>query len=296
MAETVAAIIARETRTPVPAAVAAVTDAAIALFPQGSILAALFYGSCLRDGITTGRLVDLYLLADSYRQAHPGRLAALANRLVPPNVYYVECAHGGETVRAKLALVTLDQLERLVGSETDNPYFWARFSQPAGIVTARDDQVRQRIEKLLAAAVRTMAAQARGLGPPDPGRPQTLFVQGFAATYQTELRSEPPGRAAQIVAVNADRYAAMAAELLPQLPDDPARAATWLRRRWLGKLWSVARLAKAAFTFKGGLDYLAWKIERHSGVRIEVTPWKRRHPIIGAIMLFASTRRRGGFR
>ncbi len=41
--------------------------------------------------------------------------------------------------------------------------------------------------------------------------------------------------------------------------------ANWPYRRFTGKLWSVARLLKAAFTFTGGADYIAWKIERHSG-------------------------------
>jgi hypothetical protein len=45
---------------------------------------------------------------------------------------------------------------------------------------------------------------------------------------------------------------------------------------------NLARLAKAAFTFSGGVDYIAWKIERHSGHKIEVTPFQRRHPLLAA--------------
>lgn len=69
----------------------------------------------------------------------------------------------------------------------------------------------------------------------------------------------------------------------------------WGLRRVQGKFLSVARLIKASFTFDGGIDYLAWKISRHSGVKIELTPWQRRHPLLAGIVLFWRLRRRGAF-
>jgi hypothetical protein len=53
-------------------------------------------------------------------------------------------------------------------------------------------------------------------------------------------------------------------------------------RRTLGRPLNVARLAKAAFTFEGATRYAAWKIERHTGVAIPVTPWRERHPLMAA--------------
>jgi hypothetical protein len=53
----------------------------------------------------------------------------------------------------------------------------------------------------------------------------------------------------------------------------------WRLRRWQGKVLSVLRLSKAAFTFHDSISYAAWKIERHTGVRVEVTPMLRRHPL-----------------
>jgi hypothetical protein len=54
----------------------------------------------------------------------------------------------------------------------------------------------------------------------------------------------------------------------------------WCRRRLQGKLLSVLRLLKALFTFEGGLDYIAWKLERHSGPRVEIPERVRRWPLI----------------
>jgi hypothetical protein len=59
---------------------------------------------------------------------------------------------------------------------------------------------------------------------------------------------------------------------------------------------TVARLAKASFTFAGGVDYLAWKISRHSGVPIEVKPWQRRWPLLAAITLLPRLLKRGAIR
>ncbi|MCA9474766.1 MAG: hypothetical protein KC563_03010, partial [Nitrospira sp.] len=59
---------------------------------------------------------------------------------------------------------------------------------------------------------------------------------------------------------------------------------------------SMLRLMKAAFTFQGGADYLIWKIERHSGVKVELTPTQRRHPIITGLVIFWRLYRQGAFR
>jgi hypothetical protein len=61
-------------------------------------------------------------------------------------------------------------------------------------------------------------------------------------------------------------------------------------------LLSVARLLKAAFTFQGGADYAAWKIERHSGVKIQVTDWQRRHPILASITLLPKLLKKGALK
>ena len=70
----------------------------------------------------------------------------------------------------------------------------------------------------------------------------------------------------------------------------------WVTRRFLGKLLSVLRLAKAAFTFQDGAGYLLWKIERHSGVSITLTSWQRRHIILASSVLFWRLYRKGAFK
>ena len=102
----------------------------------------------------------------------------------------------------------------------------------------------------------------------------------------------------------AERYDAItrvlcAPDAFPKIVSPEARrraARRWFRRRIVGKTLSVLRLMKSAFTFEDGASYLVWKIERHSGVRFELTPWQKRHPILASGTLFWRIYRAGGFR
>jgi hypothetical protein len=67
-------------------------------------------------------------------------------------------------------------------------------------------------------------------------------------------------------------------------------------RQRSGKGISVVRIVKGALTFQGGLDYLLWKVERHSGVAIELNDWQRKHPFLGAPRVLMQLRRAGAVR
>jgi hypothetical protein len=277
-----AAIVAAELATPAPTAVAAIADAARERHGPG-VCAVLFYGSCLRDGYHEGLLVDLYLLVDDYAAVHPSRLMRWLNRLIPPNVYYAETGHDGNVVRAKYALVSLPQFELRVGAGTRNPYFWARFAQPTGLVWSRNAAIGFRIRDALVQAILTTDRAVRPLVA-DPSDSTAFWARAFAETYRTELRAEKPHRAEAIVQREAERYRRVTAALgaSPPQGDEAAALRAWRLRRVEGKALSILRLIKASFTFAGGADYIAWKISRHAGVPVAFSPWERRHPILAA--------------
>ncbi len=292
-------LVAREAGLPVPAAFRAIGEVARARFAPAS-RAVLLYGSCLRDGEDRDRLVDLYVLLDDATSGAERPLLHTLGALLPPNVYHLAAPFEDRTVRAKVAVVGLARLERLVGPRTLEPYFWARLAQPVRLLWAADPAVEARVHALLARSVRTLVAAVRPLLGTAP-HPLGLFERAFHETYRCELRAERPGRAALIVTADAARYERLARLCLAGAPlpgpEEQARALRlWARRRRLGKLRSVLRLAKAAFTFEGGADYLAWKIERHSGERIVLRPWQRRHPILAGLLLLPRLRRRGAVR
>lgn len=283
---TLAAIIARSLDRPVPPEIRGLASHLLA--GRSGVAAILAYGSCLRGVPTTESLVDLYVLTDDLGGVSDHLLSRLACRLVPPNVYYVECEIDGQRYRAKYAVLPLALFARWM--KRDNPYFWARFSQPAALVFAAGDKARQMTVEAIARAATAMFAAARGRSAATDVLAQ--WTDGFAATYATELRAETAQRAGAIVAANADYYR----EISAALADASAAPANWRARRLRGKLWSVARLTKAAFTFTGGAEYIAWKIERHTGHRIELSAWQMRHPVLAGFTLLPRLLRRGAIR
>lgn len=279
-----------------------------------SALAVLFYGSCLRTGTDDG-LVDLYVLVDGYRSAYGAGALAVANRLLPPNVFYLELPLEDRVVRAKYAVLSLDQF-RAGNSRWFHSYLWARFAQPAGMLWVRDEGAALQVAASLSDAVATFVARALPQAGPEFDA-RRLWSVGLGLTYRAELRSERPDRAGSLLDAAPAYYEKVTAAVLARAPfpvqrlpgEGPAafraeipaavrfrNRVGWRVRAVQGKALSVLRLLKAAFTFHGGLDYVLWKIERHSGVRVEVPPHLQDRPIRAALVLAWRLYRQGAFR
>ena len=128
-----------------------------------------------------------------------------------------------------------------------------------------------------------------------------VWKTGFSQTYRAELRAERGDRSASIVDADPLRYRTFGDAALRVV--DPARALSrseaerrWRSLRRRGKALSVLRLTKASFTFAGGVDYLAWKVSRHSGQAVEIRPWHRRFPLAAAVVLLPRLLARGAVR
>ncbi len=294
-------LIAEELAQPVVPAVQAMADAVRSRHPKAA-LAVLFYGSCLRrpENLLADSLLDFYLLVDDYKAAYAGALTALANRILPPNVFYLEARHDGATLRCKYAVISLAQFRQGMSRSVDNVSLWARFSQQSRLVWSRDPGTARTVAEACAEAARTMLGNALPLAGGDASA-DAVWRRAFEETYRAEVRSEGSDRAAELVGADQERYRrvhALALGGLRQVPLGTAAscAADWRRRRRVSKLLNFARLAKATFTFDGALDYVLWKVKRHSGVVLPVTDWQRRHPLLSAPVLAWRLYRRGAFR
>jgi hypothetical protein len=283
---------------------------------DAAVDAMLFYGSCLRSGDALDGLVDLYLVVDDYRNAYRKRLPALFNKLLPPNVYYLEVEVNGKRVRTKYAVISMHDLERGTSMRWFHSYLWGRFSQPCGVLYSRGDEADRRIREALAQALLTFLTRVL---PALPVRLDSaaIWQQGLALSYQAELRTEKPQRAIHLYDSWEEHYRTVTSLAMDKLPFAVEREQNgsqllystsiprhkrmlgrlgWSVRRFQGKLLSLLRLMKAAFTFQGGIDYIAWKLQRHTGVPIEITPKIRRHPLIYGWGLVWGLYRRGVFR
>lgn len=279
-------LVGAELDEPVDPRVAAMAAAIAALHPNAA-RAVLFYGSCLRTSELDGQMLDFYLIVSDYPSAYRQRWLAFANRLVPPNVFPFE--HDG--LVAKYAVLSEADLQALCGPDASTVSVWARFAQPSRLVWTSDGRVRSRIVPAVARAPRTLLALTPAGADPDP---LDRWRRGFALTYGAELRAERGERPGSIVDFDPGRYRRFGVAIAATPAD--GLDARWRRLRRNGKLLTLVRLAKGSLTFAGGIDYLAWKVNRHAGTRIEIRPWQRRFPILGALILLPRLLARGAIR
>tara|TARA_B100001765_G_scaffold209921_1_gene170642 strand:- start:2259 stop:3155 length:897 start_codon:yes stop_codon:yes gene_type:complete len=247
-------------------------------------MAVLFYGSNLRTGSLEG-VLDFYVLL-------PGK----QRERVWPRVSYRELNYEGETLRAKIATMSLEKFAEAASGNSRDTTIWTRFVQPSALAWSRDNETVGIVSDAIAEAACTASRYAAVLGP-DAGRAEDYWRALFRATYRAEFRVEKPGREDSILSVNSEHFAGLlpaaweAAGITYTRKSDrfsatlPERMKRDLRARWkqrekLGKPLNILRLAKATTTFEGAARYGAWKLERHTGIVLEVTPFRERHPLL----------------
>lgn len=282
-------LVEEELRAPVDPQVSMLAEA-IAERHGAASRAVLFYGSCLRERQLSGLMLDFYLIVSDYRAAYCKGWLAAANRLIPPNVFPFE----KDGLTAKYAVISEEDFHRLAGPQTRNVSVWARFAQPSRLVWVSSPAAAERAVDAVALAAPTLLAAA---GERPGEAPLDWWRRAFSLTYSAELRAERKVRAASVVDSDRDRYirfTGAAAEAARQI--GRGTEGGWRRRRIEGKALSVVRLAKASATFAGGVDYIAWKINRHAGTRIEIKPWQRRWPLLAAISLLPRLLKAGAVR
>ena len=312
---TILEIVGQPSSQPIPPAIQVAGNFLANKYGQ-SVLGVLLYGSCLRAGTDQDGLVDCYVIVERYSEVYSSIWLACLNRWLPPNVFYGEVGVEGRTVRMKYAVLSLEDFERSVTTKWFHSYFWGRFAQPTAVMACPSSATREGIIAGLAKAVVTF------LGNVVPQMPtkfsaKDIWNVGLALSYSAELRAESKGRVTTLWESNQVYYEQVAQaafsehfsnvkpiqmsdsilyEMKSSRLNKTKNRMAWIARKILGKFLSILRLMKAAFTFQGGADYLIWKIERHSGVKVELTPAQRKHPIWAGLTTFWRLYRQGAFR
>jgi hypothetical protein len=275
----------------------------------GSARAVLFYGSCLRSEQLDGQMLDFYLIVSDYDSAYDRMWLAKWNRRLPPNVFPFQF----NGLMAKVAVLSEEDFHDLNRPAASAVSVWARFAQPSRLVWAADDAARAMAARAISGAAPTLLNAALAFSEREVGV-LDLWQSGFHMTYGAELRAERNDRPASVVEFDPDRYERFGRAALRHTPianelrgdkvhilPDPYGRIMLERKRWpalrrRGKMLTVARLAKAAFTYAGGIDYLAWKINRHAGTQIAIKPWQRRWPLVAALFLVPRLLAKGAVR
>jgi len=302
--ENLTQLVTDELSRPAPAAAGAVAEAIRQQLGSG-VAAILFYGSCLRTGEVENGVLDFYALVDSYRAVYPSRFLAGLNTALPPNVFYREVPYEGRILRAKYAVISTGQFAYAVSLRSVHAGIWARFCQPALLVYARDESARTVVTHALEEAILTMTLRAVAFLPAESEkerfRPEVLWQSGFQATYRAELRPENPTTIAGLYQAAPERYQQITQVALRELARRgllelhcvegnlhavmPAFRRKQMCRDWrvrslLAKGLYALRLLKSALTFGDWLPYALWKLERHTGTRVELSDRQRRAPLI----------------
>ncbi len=271
--------------------------------------AVLFYGSCLRSEQLEGQMLDFYLIVSDYNAAYDRPWLAKWNRRLPPNVFPLQ--HDG--LMAKVAILSEQDFHDLNRPAASAVSVWARFAQPSRLVWAADDDAQKMAVRAISGAAPTLLNAALAFVEREVDV-LDLWQSGFQMTYGAELRAERQDRPSSVIEFDPGRYerfgrAALHHTMIDNelrgdkihiLPDPEGRIAQerdrWPALRRRGKMLTIARLAKAAFTYAGGIDYLAWKVNRHAGTKIAIKPWQRRWPLVAALVLVPKLLAKGAVR
>ena len=299
-------LIKRELAQPVDPRVAAFATSIAAQYGAASRVV-LFYGSCLRSTELDGQMLDFYLIVSSCEAAYGKSWLVGANKRLPPNVFPAE--HDG--LVAKVAVLSEQDFHRLNRITASAVSVWARFAQPSRLVWQADEAAQeQAVEAIAGAPVTLFDMTFPMMGIDTEYSISDLWKRGFELTYGAELRAERKDRSASVVDADPERYArfgpavvaAIAArdkdrgKELKIIASRDAVEKRWRQLRRNGKMLTLARLAKASATYAGGIDYLAWKINRHAGTDYVIRPWQRKWPILGALVMLPRLIRGGAIK
>jgi hypothetical protein len=288
--------------------VARLTRALLAVTGPYQIRAILLFGSHMVEAspdrfsaydlaVVVERYRDFYrALASAGLSTRSPAVQALLNRVLAPNVIALapEGWDGGPV--AKIMVVESDAFERALSAGSPDHFLKGRLVQKVALLHARDPAAAGWVAELLAGA---RAGILEWTGPFLPPRftPAEAARRALETSYAGEVRPEAADRVHDVFEAQRPFLEGMMSGVL----GDAERAGVVVRegnafrfahapgarehgrvRRYFlrSKLRATARWLKHVATFDNWLDYIARKVERRTGMRVEITPWERRLPLL----------------
>jgi hypothetical protein len=274
----------------------------------GDLVAVIFFGSRLvGTSPDEGSAADLVVVVENYLRfyesigsrlpaaRHSGIMASL-NRALPPNIIYLNDP-GGMRAGSKCFVVSDHDLELGLSADAKDHFFRGRLAQRVHIVYARSDRDRAVIEQRIDAA-RRLAVEWVPLYMTDESFGVLDFCRGMLeVSYAAEIRPEARTRVTEVFRAQASFFRLVYGRVLQDAVREGrlvadgdrfrlAKKPSWReRRRWArffrrSQARATLRWFKYMLTFDDWLDYIVQKVERRSGVRIELSKSERRFPVI----------------
>lgn len=269
--------------------------------------ALVHYGSHVTAGThRPGSARDFFVVVDDYRAAYaalagavatglePARAARLARRLAP-NVVAVSVP--GSALHAKCAVLSAAHFRRLCSDRAADHFTRGRLFQQVQLAWTRDAAARDDAWQTLLLARAVTWRWGRPYFPTSFDAREyvrALLLVSFAA----EIRPEAVGRVDELLAQQGPVLLPVYAALLDWLaergelvrdgdgrfrdPHPPTAAERARSRAWFArsKARATLRWGKYVALYDDWLDYIVKKIERRSGVRVELSPREQRWPLV----------------
>ena len=280
----------------------------IAIAGEDQIRTVLLFGSRLVQ-VSPDRFsaYDLVLVVENYRgfydalaraglSRRPPALQAALNRLLAPNVVAFAPEGWNDGPVAKVMVLEPAALARALSRHAPDHFLKGRLVQRVALLHARDRAASDWISGLVTDARHDIL---RWAGPflGESFTPAEAALRMLQVSYRGEVRPEAADRVLDVFEsqrpflpdvlskVLAD--AADAGELTRvgqsyQFVRPPSSRERWSVRLYFArsKVRATARWLKHVVTFDNWLDYIARKVERRTGTRVELTPWERRLPYL----------------
>ncbi len=272
------------------------------------LVSVVFFGSRLLGTSPDERsAADLVVVVENYLRfyetigsrlpaaRHSGIMAAL-NRVLPPNIIYLNDP-GGMRAGAKCFVVTEYDLGLALSPDAKDHFFRGRLAQRVHIVHARSERDRLALERRIDAARRLTVDWVPIYIQDVPFGVLDFCRRMMEISYAGEIRPEARSRVLEVFQAQVSFFRLVYGRVLQDAAREgrlivegdryrPAKKSSWReRQRWAAffrrsKARATMRWFKYMLTFDDWLDYIVRKVERRSGVRIELSKSERRFPVI----------------
>jgi hypothetical protein len=302
-------LVERKVRS-VPETIAPFVDA-LRKSHKEEISSILFYGSCLFSSTQRqSSFPDFYVLVSSLGRYHRSPWHATLNRILPPNVYYGDFSSGAQSLRCKYCVMSLDQFERETSHRAHDIHHLGRFSKQFCMAYSRDAATAQAIVDSALRAMLILVPHSLALLPERFSLEEFVLMQ-LGLSYLGERRVVEPTKVNSLLDASRDYYLAIYSAVLSLYflrygTPVPTGESAFSKRRasaeqrqhtesflQRSRTRGIFRWPKYILTVDNWLQYILDKLERHQGIKVELTGLQRKYPLIFGWPVYFELRRKG---
>lgn len=268
-----------------------------------NLQAVILYGSQLNGRIRyKDSIYDFYLIADNYWEFYDKKSLAILNNFFPPNVFNLtlEDEQFG-TLKGKYSVISLDRLKIETSLKAKDNFLFGRFSQRFGIIYAKDEKIVDTISQYIYNALLTGIYKMVGKLP-EQFTPRDYFIEFLKTSYSGEIRVESFEKIKNTYEADWEYYDKILELALDEFSEKYKyfKKDNYEKKYYLkippflrklknfslkffvkkARIRTIIRWFKDMITFENWVDYIIAKVERHTGVKIELTPLERKYPLI----------------